>query len=150
VVHAGTGARAVVVTPEGRTVTLDASPAVVLTTVILVAGIGGLLPYSPLEPLLVAVALTSRPTVTIAAVALATLSQMSMKGILFRASGRAQERLSARPRALFDRLRHQLVGRRALQLATVLVSAATGLPPLYLVTLVCGALRLSLRDYLLA
>ena len=128
----------------------EPTPAAALLTVIFVAAVGGLLPYSPLEPLLVGVALTATPAVTIGAVVLATLTQMSMKGVLFSASARAQEKLSARLRALFERLRARLEGRRWLQVATVLVSATTGLPPLYLVTLVCGGLRLSLRDYLVA
>lgn len=127
----------------------DASPLLICAVTIVLAAAGGLLPFSPIEPLLLLTAI-SRPALLIPVVALATVSQMSAKALLFLGSQKAQTRLSDRKRRMIERVRVRLEGRRPLQILTVLVSAMAGLPPLYIVTLVCGALRLRLSDYLIA
>jgi membrane protein YqaA with SNARE-associated domain len=127
----------------------DASPLLICAITIIVAAAGGLLPFSPIEPVLLLTAI-ARPALLIPVVALATVSQMSAKAVLFLGSRKAQARLSHRKRLILERIRVRLEGRRGLQVLTVLVSAMSGLPPLYAVTLVCGALRLRLSDYLVA
>jgi len=127
----------------------EASPFLIFAVTILVAATGGLLPFSPIEPVLLLTAL-SRPALLVPVVALATVSQMSAKAVLFLSSQKAQARLSDRKRRALERVRRHLDGRRRLQILTVLVSALAGLPPLYLVTVACGALNLRLRDYLIA
>lgn len=42
------------------------------------------------------------------------------------------------------------MARRWLQILTVLVSAFAGLPPFYIVTIVCAALHMPLADYVIA
>lgn len=127
----------------------DASPFLILAVTIVLAAAGGLLPFSPIEPVLLFIAV-SRPALLIPVVTLATVCQMSAKALLFLGSGKAQAKLSDRKRAAIERVRSRLEGRRGLQMLTVLVSAIAGLPPLYIVTLVSGALRLRLSDYLIA
>ena len=128
----------------------ETSPLMVFATVALVAGAGGLLPFSPIEPVLVGIALAMPAWLAAPAVALATLCQMATKMLLFRSSARVVTKLSERKRALIQRVSARLVGRPWLQRGTVLLSATTGLPPLYLTTVACGALRIRKRDYFFA
>ena len=128
----------------------DGVPVLLLVAVAIIAGGGGLLPFAPVEPLLVVIAATASPQVTMAAVLVATVSHSAAKALLFVGSREAEQRLAPRARAVVARFRARLRDRRAVQLATVLVSAAVGLPPLYLVTIACGALGLSLRTYMIA
>jgi len=127
----------------------DASPLLICAVTIILAAAGGLLPFSPIEPVLLVTAI-ARPSLLVPVVALATISQMSAKALLFLGSQKAQARLSDRKRGAIERVRVRLEGRRRLQIFTVLLSAMAGLPPLYVVTLVCGALRVRLSDYLIA
>lgn len=126
------------------------APVLLLSAVALLAGGGGLLPFAPVEPLLVAIALTASPSVSASAVLVATVSQAGAKALLFIGSRGAESRLSPAARSTIDRVRRRLANRHAAQLATVAVSAAVGMPPLYLVTIATGALGLSLRAYLIA
>ena len=126
------------------------SPLMVFATVALVAGAGGLLPFSPIEPILVGIALAMPAWLAAPAIALATVCQMATKMLLFRGSTRVVSRLSDRKRAMIERVSARLAGRPWLQRGTVLVSATTGMPPLYLTTVACGALRIRKRDYFFA
>jgi membrane protein YqaA with SNARE-associated domain len=126
-----------------------ASPVLILAVTFVLAAAGGLLPFSPIEAVLVMTAI-ARPTLLVPVVVLATVAQMSAKSLLFLGSQKAEAKLSGKRRRAIDRVRHRLEGRRWTQILTVVVSALAGLPPLYLVTVVCGALRVRLSDYLVA
>ncbi|MEX2152061.1 MAG: hypothetical protein WD825_01910 [Gemmatimonadaceae bacterium] len=128
----------------------DHPPLLVLTITTLVAGVGAILPFSPAEPLLVGIAAVTKPWLLVPMIAFATVSSMVAKTLVYEGSGKVERALSPRKRALLERMRSRLAGRRGLQIATVFLSATCGLPPFYLVTLVCGALRLPIADYLLA
>jgi len=128
----------------------DHSPLLVLAITAIVAGVGAILPFSPAEPLLVGIAAVAKPWLLIPMVALATLSSMAAKTLVYAGSGKVERALSPRKRAILERMRSRLAGRRGLQIATVFLSATCGLPPFYMVTLVCGVLRLPIGDYLLA
>lgn len=128
----------------------DLSPLVVLGVTLLVAAVGGIFPFSPIEPVLLGVAALSRPSLLLPAVVLATVGQMASKVLLFAGGAKAHVALSPRTRGWVDRVSHQLRGRRGLQVATVLVSACAGVPPFYVVTVMCGVMGLRLRDYLIA
>jgi membrane protein YqaA with SNARE-associated domain len=125
-------------------------PLLLLAAVAIVAGGGGLLPFAPVEPLLIAIAATSSVDVAATAVLVATVSHAAAKALLFVGSRGAERYLSPRARAVIDRLRGRLHGKRGAQRLTVFVSSSLGLPPLYLVTIACGALGLPLRDYMIA
>jgi pimeloyl-ACP methyl ester carboxylesterase len=128
----------------------DVSPLLICLVTIAVAVTGGLFPFSPLEPVLIGAAAVGSPRLLVLVVTLATVCQMAAKSILFVASAKAERSMSPRKRALVDRVRVRLDGRPHLQMLAVLISALSGLPPLYIVTVVCGALGLSLRRYLIA
>jgi membrane protein YqaA with SNARE-associated domain len=125
----------------------DVSPVLLCALTVVLSVLAGMMPCSPFEPMLVAVAAVARPSLLIPLAVLATVSQMAAKTLLYVASRKAERSLSVRKRALFERVRARLAGRRWLQIATILVSGVFGLPPFYVVTVACGALRLPLRDY---
>ena len=126
------------------------SPLIALATVALVAGIGGLLPVLPIEPVLIGIALSMPAWLAAPAIALATVSQMATKLVLLRGSSRVAARLSGNKRALVQRVSDRLATNRWTQRGTVLVSAAVGMPPLYVTTVACGVLGERIRDYLWA
>lgn len=126
------------------------SPLIALATVALVAGIGGLLPVLPIEPVLIGIALSMPAWLAGPAIALATVSQMATKLVLLRGSSRVAAKLSENKRALVQRVSDKLASSRWTQRGTVLVSAAVGMPPLYVTTVACGVLGVRVRDYLWA
>ena len=120
-----------------------------LLTVAFAAG-SALLPLSPVEPVLVGVALVAPHWLLLPLAALATASHMAAKTVVYLGGRRALAAVPARHRARVDSMGARLAGRRGAQLLVVLLSAITGLPPFYVVTAMCGALQIPLRDYLLA
>lgn len=128
----------------------DLSPLLVCAVVVAIALIGGLLPASPLEPVLIAIAALGSPTLTMQVVIVAAIAQMVPKTMLFLGSARAVEAMSPRKRVIVDRVGSRLAGRRWAQIVTVFVSAVVGMPPFYLMTVICGGLRLRLSDYFVA
>ena len=76
-------------------------------------------------------------------------SHMPTKTLVFVGGARIERAFTGRHRARFERARSRLAGRHRLQRSTLLLSSVTGLPPFYLTTVVCGALKMSLRDFLL-
>lgn len=128
----------------------DLPPFLICLVLLVAAAAGGVLPFSPTEPMLVAVAAYADQSLLLPVVVLATAAQIAAKAFLFAASAKAERVLPTRARAMVARVRARLAGRRWLQILTVLVSAFVGLPPFYLVTVACGALRLPLSDYLIA
>jgi membrane protein YqaA with SNARE-associated domain len=125
----------------------ELSPFAIFAVVVMAAVIAAASPISPLEPVMIGVAMLGRPALILPVVAIATISQMAAKTGLFLGSRKATGVLSPRKRAFLDRVGARLAGRRWLQILLVLVSAIFSLPPFYLVTITCGALRLPLRDY---
>jgi membrane protein YqaA with SNARE-associated domain len=80
----------------------------------------------------------------------ATLGHMAAKTLVYLGSRGTTPLVTPRQRAGLERVSALLLRRRRLQVLTVLLSAVGGLPPFYLVTVCCGALRLPLRDFLVA
>jgi membrane protein YqaA with SNARE-associated domain len=125
-------------------------PILVCLAVLITAVVSGLLPVSPVEVVLLAVAASVPPALVFPLTLLATLGHMAAKTVVYVGSRRTAPTIPARHQAAVQRVRTLLMRRRRMRIATVLVSAAGGVPPFYLVTICCGALRLPLRDYLLA
>lgn len=128
----------------------DAPPILIFALTIVVSAVGSALPFSGLEPALMGIAAVVRPSLLLPIIALSTVTQMAGKAVVLAGSCRAEGSLSAGKRAAVEKARARLEGRRWLQLLTILVSAAVGLPPFYIVTLACGALRLPVSDFLVA
>ena len=126
------------------------SPLVLLLATAAIVTVAGLLPASPGDALLVAVAAAAPPSLLLALVPVATAGHMAAKTAVYRAGCRAPRAIPPRHRPRFERARARLAGRRGLQRLVVLASSATSLPPFYLVTALAGTLGLPLRDFLLA
>jgi membrane protein YqaA with SNARE-associated domain len=127
------------------------APVLLCAVVLVVAAVSSLFPVSPLEALLVGFAASLPASLVVPVALMAAAGHMAAKTLLYVASrGAAARTSSERQEAAVARVRALLSRRRSVQLLTVIVSAVTGLPPFYLVTVCCGVLRLSLRDYLLA
>lgn len=126
------------------------SPLLLLLVTVAVVGAAGLAPAIPSEPLLVAVAAAAPPTLLLPLVLLATAAGMAAKILVFLGGRGAPRAVPERHRARVDRACARLAGRRGLQRCVVLASSATGVPPFYLVTALCGTLRLPLRDFVVA
>ena len=133
---------------QGTLDLIPQTPLLLCLAAVVVGVVGSLLPFSPIEPLLLGLAASAPAPLVLPIVALTTAATMGAKTLVYLASRGAQPTLPPRHRAALDRTRSLLERRRPVQLLVVLLSALAGLPPFYLVTVCCGVLRLSLRDYL--
>jgi membrane protein YqaA with SNARE-associated domain len=120
-----------------------------LLTTVAVAAAGSVLPLSPIEPYLVALPMVAPPRWLVPLAALAAVSHMAGKSVIFFAGGQATRAIPPRHRDYVERTRARLAGARWPRVATVLVSAIVGLPPLYLVTILAGALRVPALEFFL-
>ena len=112
--------------------------------------VSGLVPVLNTEAYLLAVAALSPREALVPAVVLTTLGQMIAKSLLYLAgSGAVSSRLLGRRGARVGELKDRLERARAGATAVVFASAATGLPPFYVVSVAAGSLRWSLARFLL-
>lgn len=124
------------------------SPLVLLAMVVVVVVIGSLLPLSPMEPMLVGIALYAGSSLLVPLVVVAGISEVVAKSLIYAAGTQADRVLSQKRRESMNRVRGYLTGNRLLRIAVIFGSALSGFPPFYVVTVAYGALRLPLRDYL--
>jgi SAM-dependent methyltransferase len=134
---------------ERRALT-DLSPPLLCAVALVVAAAGGLLPFTPVEPMLVAIAAVTRPSLLVVVIVVATVGQMASKWVLYAGSCRAADALRPGRRVAVDKAMARLSGTRRRQLLTVFLSAAAGLPPFYVVTVAWGVARLCLTDFVIA
>jgi membrane protein YqaA with SNARE-associated domain len=124
-------------------------PLLLCVSALVVGGVSALVPVLPIEPLLLGASASVPAPLLLPVVALATVGHMAAKTLLYLGSRSAAERaVPERHRTALERVRALLSRRRRVQLLTLLASAIAGVPPFYLVTVCCGALRIPLRDYL--
>lgn len=124
------------------------SPGAYLAT-LLFSLAGSCVPFLNIEAFLIAVATALPRTSTLILAAAAALGQMAGKWLVYLAGAgllRLRRRGEARARDIAARLARAPRGPAAL----VLVSALTGLPPLYAVSVAAGALRVRLGAFLSA
>ncbi len=125
------------------------SPVILCALVVLFGAMASLVPVSPVEPVLVGVAAVAPPWLLVPLVVLATVSHMATKTLVFIGGRKVEQAFSTRNRARFEWIRARLSGSEALQLSTLFVSSVTGLPPFYVITALCGTLRMPLRHFLM-
>ena len=124
----------------------DLSPPLLCAVALVVAAAGGLLPFTPIEPMLIGIAAVTPPSLLIVVIVVATVRQMASKWALYAGSCRAADALRPDRRVAVDKAMARLSGTRRRQLLTVFLSAAAGLPPFYVVTVA----RLRLTAFLIA
>lgn len=115
--------------------------------VILAASVGSLTPFVPLEPLLLTLGALAPASVVVPTVVIATIAHVAVKTIVCYAGRRAGSLVGGRHRALVERASAGMKRGRAPRIGTLFLSGITGLPPFYLCTLLWGALRLPLAQF---
>ena len=126
------------------------SPLLMCLATILLFGAFALLPVMATEPLLIGIPALVPPAMVIPMTLLATATHMAAKTLVLLGSRKVDRVVPKRYQASLHRTCARLEGHRRLQLGTVFLSAVTGLPPFYVVTMACGVVRMSLRAYLVA
>lgn len=124
------------------------SPLVLCLLIVVVGATSSLFPVSPVEPWLLAVAAVAPHWLLLPIVVLITVSSMSTKAIVFIGGRKIADRFTGRTRDRFERLRARVADKPNLQRGLLFVSSVVGFPPLYLVTALCGTLRMPLRHFL--
>ena len=114
-----------------------------------VAAAGSVLPFSPIEPYLLALSTVAPREWIIPLALLATASHMVGKALLYWASRRAAGVIPSRYQPHVDGTSKRLRASVPLRYATMLASGMVGVPPFYLVTVLAGTLRVSLAEFLL-
>jgi len=69
----------------------DLSPPLLCAVALVVAAAGGLLPFTPIEPMLIGIAAVTRPSLLIVVIVVATVGQMASKWVLYAGSCRAAD-----------------------------------------------------------
>ena len=105
----------------------------------LVGLVSGFVPVVNLEAYLLAVSVMAPPSATVPVVVLATLGQMIAKSALF-FSARSSRGLAKTPVRWLEVACERLRARRGHAWAVMLVSAFTGLPPFYVMSVAAGVL----------
>lgn len=126
---------------------LSASPLLLCALVVVVGATSSLFPFSPVEPWLIGVGTVAPGWLLPLLIVLVTLSSMCAKTLVFLGGGRVERSISGKARARFDRLRERIADHPNLQRNTLFLSSVVGFPPFYLVTALCGTLRMPLRQF---
>jgi membrane protein YqaA with SNARE-associated domain len=125
------------------------SPLLLCLITVFFGALASLSPVSPVEPVLVAIALVAPRWLLLPLILLAAISHMSTKTIVFFGGRKLEKAFSGKRRERFEAARSRLTGRPVLQRGTLFVSSVVGLPPFYVVTALCGTLKMPLREFLL-
>jgi len=96
---------------ERRALT-DLSPPLLCAVALVVAAAGGLLPFTPIEPMLIGIAAVTRPPLLIVVIVVATVGQMASKWVLYAGSCRAADALRPDRRVAVDKAMARLSGTR--------------------------------------
>jgi membrane protein YqaA with SNARE-associated domain len=125
------------------------SPVLLCLIIVVCGAMASLVPVSPVEPVLIAVAAIAPVWLLPILVLLATASHMATKTLVFLGGAKVDKAYTGRHRARFDRARERLAGRGGMQRCALFLSSVTGLPPFYVVTALCGSLKMPLRHFLI-
>jgi membrane protein YqaA with SNARE-associated domain len=117
-------------------------------TTIAVATAGSVLPFVPIEPYLLALPAVAPAGWLLPLALLATAGHMVGKALLYYASRRATRAIRPRYQVHVSDTRRRLLASRRLQYATILAGGIVGMPPFYVVTVLCGVLRVPVAEFL--
>ena len=113
------------------------------------SAVASLVPVSPAEPVLVALALVSPRWLLLPLLLLSTAGHLATKTLIFKGGGHVEKIFRGKHRLRFERTRDRLNGQRGAQRLTLFASSIFGVPPFYIVTVLCGTLKMPLREWLL-
>lgn len=113
--------------------------------------VSALVPWFNAELLLLGAIVSVDTSTEIVLIVLAvTLGQLTGKTLMYWAARRASEAPSPRLQKFLDRWRSRIDGHPSSASLLIFVSAVTGFPPLYLVTIASGALRVGFLPFIAA
>ena len=127
----------------------SSSPLLLCALVVVVGATSSLFPLSPAEPWLIGVAAVAPPWLILPLVLLVTASSMSAKTLVFLGGRKVEATFTGKTRERFEQLRQKVTGRPGLQRGTLFFSSVIGFPPFYLITAICGTLRMPLRHFVI-
>jgi len=125
------------------------SPLLLCGIVVFCGALASLSPLSPVEPVLVAVGLVAPRWLLLPLILLAAVSHMATKTLVFYGGQKLEKAFKGRTRERFDAARARLNGKPALQRGTLFLSSVVGFPPFYVVTALCGTLKMPLHEFLI-
>jgi pimeloyl-ACP methyl ester carboxylesterase/membrane protein YqaA with SNARE-associated domain len=128
---------------------LSLSPLLLCVLVVVVSATSSLFPVSPVEPWLIGVATVAPGWLIAPLIVLVTVSSMSAKTLVFLSGRRVESSFKGRTRERFERLRVRVADRPKLQRGTLFLSSLFGFPPFYVITALCGSLRMPLRHFVI-
>jgi membrane protein YqaA with SNARE-associated domain len=129
--------------------TEPASLLVLCATTLAITTAGSVLPFSPIEPYLLALPAAAPKGWLLPLVLLAIVGHMVGKALLYYASRNAARSIPPRYEGRVEAARRGLLGSRPIQFATIVASSVAGVPPFYVVTVLCGALRVPAAVFLI-
>jgi membrane protein YqaA with SNARE-associated domain len=118
-------------------------------TTLAITTAGSVLPFSPIEPYLLALPTAAPKGWLLPLVLLAVVGHMVGKALLYYASRNAAQSIPTRYEGRVEAARRGLLGSRPIQFATIAASSVAGVPPFYVVTVLCGALRVPAAAFLI-
>ncbi len=124
------------------------SPLLLCVIAVVFSAVASLVPVSPAEPVLIALALVSPRWLLLPLLLLSTAGHMATKTLIFKGGVHIEKIFKGKHRPMFERTRDRLNGQPGAQRLTLFVSSVVGIPPFYIVTALCGTLRMPLREWL--
>lgn len=120
----------------------------VLTSAFAMSVVSGLIPFVNAEVLVAGAAVAVPPGYVIPVIVLCSAGHMVAKVGLYAGARWLPERLPAKARDRLERASDKTKRLEQAGFTLVLVSAAVGLPPFYLITLAAGAMRMNLTWFI--
>jgi membrane protein YqaA with SNARE-associated domain len=120
---------------------------VLILSLVLVAAAGSLLPFSPIEPVLLALPFLAPREWLVPLALLAAAVHMAAKLVLFHGGDRVRRLLPPARQSALLHARARLERSPTLQSLTLFVSACAGFPPFYAITVMAGALGIRVSAF---
>ena len=125
------------------------SPLLLCGIIVFFGALASLSPLSPIEPVLVAVGAVAPRWLLVPLILLAAASHMATKMLVFYGGRKVEKAFKGRSRERFEAVRMRLTGKPALQRGTLFLSSVVGFPPFYLMTAICGTLKMPTREFII-
>ena len=125
------------------------SPLLLCGIIVFFGALASLSPLSPIEPVLVAVGAVAPRWLLVPLILLAAASHMATKMLVFYGGRKVEKAFKGRSRERFEAVRTRLTGKPALQRGTLFLSSVVGFPPFYLMTAICGTLKMPTREFII-
>lgn len=117
-------------------------------TTVVIAGLGSVVPFAPIEPFLLGLGVIAPPAMRVPLALAATVSHMAGKALLYAGSNEVTRHLSTRRQQAIERARTRLSRNRWYQYLTIFTSAIAGAPPFYAITVAAAIVKVPLVPFI--